>query len=131
MRNKPPFIRYMAAWPSKRIVKVRVEPANFPNSGYPYRIVSLEPSVDIVNGIFIVMDARIEGVNGFYVAGLEVVTLYKTRRGAEKAQLEELHKQYAELRRALRTAQKHYKWALKAVEDYKAFKQLNTPIFIG
>lgn len=117
----------MAHWPSQRIVRVRVEKSNWRTCGYPLKVVSLEPSVDISNGIIMCNDAREK--NSFYIAGLEVITLYKTRRQAEKAQLEKLQDEYAAERKAVRTQAKRYKWALKRVQEFKAFKLVQTPFF--
>lgn len=115
----------MAYWPTHRIVKVRVERTE-PNCAYPFRIISLDPNIpNICNGVFGRMDQFFD--TGFFVADLSLVTLYRTQREGEKAEMEKIHEKYADLRRQLRKAQKAYKWGLKAVEDYKAFKQLNTP----
>jgi hypothetical protein len=123
-----PIVRYMAVWPSRRIVRVQIDRCKDKLSGYPLTVTSLEPTVDIGNGVIMYGDARLE--NGFHIAGLEVLELYKSRRQGEKDQLEKAHKEYAQLRRDLRTAQKKYKWGLKVVAEYKKFKQLHTPFFL-
>lgn len=119
----------MAHWPSQRIVRVKVDTVKtLPKRiQYPLKVVSLEPSVDISNGVVMYSDAR--DTNGFYIAGLEVITLYKTRRQAEKAELKKLQDEYAAERKAVRTQAKRYKWALKRVQEFKAFKQVQTPFF--
>ena len=116
----------MAHWPDHRIVKVRMDKGCW--NGYPYKITSLEPSITIRNGIPMYSDAHCD--DGFYVSDFSLVTLYPTRRKAEKAQLEVIHQQYADQRRELRNAQTRYKNALKRLQEYKAFKQLQTTVFI-
>jgi hypothetical protein len=123
-----PIVRYMAHWPSRRIVKVQIDRCKDKLSGYPLTVTSLEPTIDIGNGRIMMSDARL--VNGFHIAGLEVLELYRSRKQAEKLELEKIHKEYAQLRRDLRTAQRKYKWGLKVVAEYKKFKQIQTPFFV-
>lgn len=123
-----PIIRYMAVWPTRRIAKVQIDRCKDKLSGYPLTVTSLEPTIDIGNGQLMYGDARLP--NGFHIAGLEVLELYRSRRQAEKLELEKVHKEYAQLRRDLRTAQRKYKWGLKVVAEYKKFKQIQTPFFV-
>ena len=123
-----PIIRYMAVWPSRRVVRGKIDRCKDRLSGYPLTVTSLEPTVDIGNGQLMYGDARLP--NGFHIAGLEVLELYRSRRQGEKDQLEKAHKEYAQLRRDLRTAQRKYKWGLKMVAEYKKFKELHTPFFV-
>ena len=123
-----PIVRYMAVWPSRRIAKVQIDRCKDKLSGYPLTVTSLEPTIDIGNGQIMYGDARLP--NGFHIADLEVLELYRSRRQAEKLELEKVHKEYAQLRRDLRTAQRKYKWGLKVVAEYKKFKQIQTPFFV-
>ena len=126
-RNKYPMIAYMAVWPSRRVAKVQVDLCKNKLSGYPLTVTSLEPTVDIGNGVLMYGDARL--ANGFHIAGIEVLELYQSRKQGEKDQLEKAHKEYALLRRELRLAQRKYKWGLKMVAEMKKFKQLHNPFF--
>ena len=102
----------MAVWPSRKLVKVKIEPCQ---SVFPFRVSAVDP-----------LEKNFES---FPIADLSLVTLYKTVRAGEKIELEKLHKQYAAERRALRHQQQKYKWALRQVEDYKHFGELQNPIF--
>ena len=115
---KRPTIGYMSVWPSRRIVRVKVERVN-DNSGYPFVVSSLEPNVDIANGLVLYQDQR--KVSGFRIASLELIKLYRSRRQAEKIELELLHKEYAQFRKL--------KWTLRRVQEFKAFKLVQTPFF--
>lgn len=123
---KRPTIGYMSVWPSRRIVRVKVERVN-DNSGYPFVVSSLEPNVDIANGLVLYQDQR--KVSGFRIASLELIKLYRSRRQAEKIELELLHKEYAAQRREARTQFRKLKWTLRRVQEFKAFKLVQTPFF--
>ena len=125
-----PIFRYMAVWPSRRVVRVKIDRVRDGTKRiqYPLKVTSTEPNVSIANGITLYMNAFCE--DGFYIADLDTVTFYKSRKQGEKTEMENVHKQYAQLRRDLRTAQKKYKWGLKVVAEYKKFKQIQTPFFV-
>ena len=108
----------MSTWPSRRVVRVKVEKVN-DNSGYPFVVSSLEPNVDISNGM----------VSGFRIASIDLIKIYRSRRQAEKIELELLHKEYAVQRREARNQARKMKWALRRVEEFKAFKLVQTPFF--
>lgn len=131
MSENFPKIGYIVHWPSRRIVRVKVSKTrDFEKvGGYPLYVESLEPTVDIGESVVFCNSGQVKG-NGFYIAGLSVITLYRSRKQAEKIELEKLYREYATERRALRRAQKKYKWALKTLAEYKKFKQLQTPHFI-
>lgn len=117
--TKYPLIGYISHWPSRRIVKVRVDLNKEQGSEYPLVVTSLDKTVNI---------SGTSGLpNGFRIAALDVIKLYPTQRSAERAVLEQLHKEYAQARRELRQYQKAYKTALKRVEEWKAFKQILVP----
>jgi len=105
----------MPIWPSRRIVKVKIDRCREKNADYPFIVTSLESTVDF---------------NEFYLAGLELIELYVSRKQGEKDQLEKAHREYAKLRSELRLAQRKYKWGLKMVAEYKKLKQLQTPFFV-
>ena len=126
MNRNYPVIGYMSVWPSRRIVRVKVERVN-DNSGYPFTVSSLEPNVDIANGLVLYQDQR--KVSGFRIASMDVIKIYRSRRQAEKIELELLHKEYAAQRREARNQARKMKWALRRVEEFKAFKLVQTPFF--
>ena len=119
MAQKFPIIGYYPVWPSRRIVKVKIEEVK--NSAMPFRVTCLD---DTPSNVEFGKD------DFFFIAGLETISLYASRKQGEKDQLEKAHTEYAKLRRELRMAQRKYKWGLKMVAEYKKFKQLQTPFFI-
>lgn len=124
MKRKLPLIGYISHWPSRRIVKVRVSKTTDPRAEYPLKVISLESNVNIGNGRIMYPSSQLG--NGFYIVSLDVITLYKTRRAAEKDTLKTLHDEYAAQRRLVRKDQKNLKFALKRVSEWKAFKQVLT-----
>ena len=119
MAQKFPIIGYYPVWPSRRIVKVKIELVE--HGVYPFVVSSLEPTVKITD--------HGDGEH-FGIASPEVISLYASRKQGEKDQLEKAHTEYAQLRRELRKAQRKYKWGLKMVAEYKKFKELQTPFFV-
>ena len=128
MSENFPKIGYIVHWPSRRIVRVRVDKRIY-FEGFPYYVESLEPTVNIGESVVFCNNEQRCG-DGFYIADLSVITLYRSRKQAEKIELEKLYREYATERRNLRHAQRKYKWALKTLAEYKKFKQLHTPHFI-
>jgi hypothetical protein len=113
-----PIIRYIVHHPTRRIVRVKIEKVQ--NGEYPFKAVSLEP-VNI-SGMPMCCDVHCE--NAFFFADLTVLTTYKTRRQAEKAELEKLQDEYCEARSSLRKVQNYYKLKHRQLQDYKHFGEL-------
>lgn len=122
--NRFPCVRYMALWFNRRVVRVLISHSES-WAPYPLKVTSAEPNVDgsdLQNGIEMYNDARCK--DGFYIPDMSFVKFYRTRQQGERAELERLHKKYAEARRELRKMSKYYKWTLGAVAEYKAFQRL-------
>jgi hypothetical protein len=113
--QKFPIIGYIAVWPSNRIVKVKVEPCKN-NPLYPFVLISLEKGVKL---------GTLQS-NRFHIADPSLITLYKSRKEGEKAELEKLHDQYLQEKRELRKQQERVKLANKQIAEYKAFGQIQT-----
>jgi hypothetical protein len=112
MKTKILATGFMAVWPTRKLVKVKIEPCQ---AVCPFRVSAVDP-----------LEKNFES---FLVSDISFVTLYKTKKQGEKVVLESLHKQYAAERRALRHQQQKYKWALRQIEDYKHFTELQNPYF--
>ncbi len=110
--TKPIAIGFMSVWPTRRLVKVKIEHCS---CVFPF----LVSAVDLNEKDF----------ESFPIPHPSFVTLYKTEKEGEKAELAKLQKEYADERRALRVQQQKYKWALRQVEDYKHFGALQNPFF--
>jgi len=106
-----PVEGYIAYGPSRRVVRVEVSECH-DFSGYPLKVICLERTMDFA----------------FNIADLSLITLYRTREIGVGCELAKLLNYYAKFRRALRTSQKEYKAALKAVQEYKSFGELHTPL---
>ena len=106
----------------QKIVKVKIEPCE--NSEYPFRITSLEKDIKIGGS----SDFG-EGWDYYNIIDPSFIELYPTQEAGEKAELEKLHKHFAEQRRTLREQQRRYKWSLKQVQEYKSFKRNSDTIF--
>lgn len=107
------MIGYMAVWPTQKLVKVKVEPCH---TALPFFVSAVDPNE--------------KNFESFSIAHLSFISLYKTEKEGEKAELTKLNKQYAKERRALRIQQQKYKWALRQVQDFKHFGKLQNPIFL-
>lgn len=109
--------------PSNRIVKVKIDKCDWPCSN-PFTVISLEKGVRIdsspLGGHF---------GNTLYLTDPSLITLYKSRKEAEKSELEKLHDQYLQEKRELKKQQERVKLANKRIAEYKAFKQLQTVFF--
>ena len=115
MESKFPIIGYIAVWPSNRIVKVKVEQCV--NEVFPFRVVSFENGVQI---------GPLSGQVWYYTADPSLITLYKSRKEGEKAELEKLHTQHLTEKREMRKQEKRVKLANKRIAEYKRFKQIHT-----
>lgn len=115
MESKFPIIGYISVWPSNRIVKVKIEQCV--NEVFPFRVVSLEQSVQI---------GPLSEQVWYYVADPSLITLYKSRKEGEKTELEKLHDQHLTEKREMRKQEKRVKLANKRIAEYKKFKQIQT-----
>ena len=111
-----PIVGFMAIQPSKRIVKVMIEPCH--DNVFPFVVRSLERSVAPDNDCCQFVNGRWQ----FRIVDPSIITLYKSRKKAEKAQLEKLHDQYRNEKRALRLQEKRVKLANQQVAEYKAYQ---------
>lgn len=118
-----PLAGYISIWPTRRIVKVSI--TKLLNTDYPIRVTSLERGVSI--GGF---ETSKKSFDYFDIADISLITVYSTYTTAVKTELKNIHEMYAKERRALRHQQLKYKWALRSVEDYKHFDELQIPFFI-
>ena len=100
MESKFPIIGYISVWPSNRIVKVKIEQCV--NEVFPFRVVSLEQSVQI---------GPLSEQVWYYVADPSLITLYKSRKEGEKTELEKLHDQHLTEKREMRKQEKRVKLA--------------------
>ena len=128
MSDNFPKIGYIVHWPSRRVVRVKVSKTP-EGCNYPLYVESLEPTVDLEWSVVFCNSEQIRK-NGFYIADLSVIALYRSRKQGEKIELENLYREYASFRRDLRHVQRKYKWAMKTLAEYKKFNQLHTPYFI-
>lgn len=112
---KFPVIRYLLKYPSRRVVKVKVELLSNNNI---YKITSLEPTVNINDDD--------ENSKTILLVDLILVTLHETRKKAEKSALENLHEEFSKERRKLREQQRQYKISLNRIAEYKKFKQIQS-----
>ena len=102
-----PIKGFIALKSSRRIIKVQVQRSY---GVYPFLVSSLEKGVQYTDKI----------------ADPLFIILYKTRRKAEKAELEVLHQEYRNVKRILRKMEKAVKLANLRVAEFKAFKQVQT-----
>jgi len=107
---------FMSVLPTRRIVHVKI--ININSGEYPFQVVLVEDDKVVA-----------EDFEFFFVADPSLVKLYPTRESAVHGELERLHEEYSKERRKLRIQQQRYKWALRQVEDYKHFDELQNPIF--
>lgn len=105
-------VGYMAVWPTRKLVKVKVEPCQHV---FPFLVSPIDPNE--------------KELAPFPIAKLSSIRLYKTLEQGEKIELNKIHKEYSAERRALRVQQQRYKWALRRIEDYKHFGSLQQPFF--
>lgn len=105
-------VGYMAVWPTRKLVKVKIEPCRYV---FPFLVSPVDPNE--------------KDLAPFPIADPSLIRLYKTLEQAEKAELELIHKEYSAERRKLRVQQQKYKWALRRIEDYKHFGHLQQPFF--
>jgi len=110
-RLQLPIEGYIAYGPSRRVVRVEVNYCH-DASGYPFKVVCLERTMDF----------------NFNIADLSLIAFYRTKEIGLACELAKLHNEYAKYRRALRASQKIYKTALKRVQEFKAFGELQTPL---
>jgi len=135
MKSKYPIIGYIAVWPTQKIVKVKIEPdknhQRYVNTwGYPYKVSSIEKGIGIANAFDNRMsDDQYEEkwMDSFNIADSSLVKLYPTQEAGEKAELEKLHDQYLNEKRALRKRQERVKFANKRIQEYKTFRKIQTP----
>ena len=136
--QKFPIIGFISVWPTRRIVKVKIEPdkdhKRYVNRwSYPYKISSLEKGVKIGNAFddhFGDNPHEAKTSESFNIADPSLIKLYPSQKSAEKGELEKLHEQYTEEKRVLRIQQERVKQANKQIAEYKAFKQIQT-IFLN
>lgn len=110
---KLPLIGFVALWPNNQIVKVKID-RQTNQKGYPFQMESLDPKIRLVQQL---------------MSNLEGITLYKTEQAAEKGELEKLHTEYRQAKRALRNAEKRVKFANRRVFEFKNFGKLVSVYF--
>jgi hypothetical protein len=113
MKIKPIATGFMAVWPTRKVVKVRIDHCR---NVFPFIVSAVDP---------------LERFEAFPIADPSLVQLYPSLKAALAGELEKLHEEYCKERRRLRTQTRRYKWALRQVEDYKHFEELQNPIFQG
>jgi hypothetical protein len=115
---KFPMVGYMAVHPDRRIVKVKVD-NNGRSQWYSYRIVSLDPDFQF----------GMTENSSVCVSDVSAIGFYPSREKAIKGELEKLHKEYRDSKRALRLAEKKVKWTNRRVFEYKNYEKLMSVSF--